>query len=391
MRWQSIIDLLVLATAIYLLLRWGRDARAFRVSLAVVGLRAAAVLARQLDLAVTGWILDAAMVAALIVVLLLFQTELRQALTRLDVITWLLAHPEPTANRLLRAIASAMFSLARARRGALVVISGREPVGELVEGGVPLGGEISTEILEAIFRKVSPVHDGATLIEGDHISRVGTLLPLTQRRDVPEGYGTRHRAAMGLAERCDALVIVVSEERGDVTLMHGREITTVDTPETLIRKIQDLRGAPTAARKRDLRGILFGNIGLKSAAVALAALLWSLSFLPGSSVRWVTVPVEFSNVPQDMQVSQPSAQTVQVRLRSSPWILDSVTLTTVVARFDLSGAAEGSLSLNVQQAVLNLPPGLILEGVAPQTISVRLMRPARTPTGRQTWMLQTGA
>lgn len=203
MRWQSIVDLLVLATAIYLLLRWGRDARAFRVSLAVVGLRVAAVLARQLDLAITGWILDAAMVAALIVVLLVYQTELRQALTRLDVMMWLLARPAPTASRLLRAIASAMFSLARARRGALVVISRREPVGELVEGGVSLGGEVSTEILEAIFRKVSPVHDGATLIEGDHISRVSTLLPLTQRRDVPEGYGTRHRAAMGLAERCD--------------------------------------------------------------------------------------------------------------------------------------------------------------------------------------------
>ena len=267
MRWQSIIDLLVLATAIYLLLRWGRDARAFRVSLALIGLRVAAVLARQLDLAITGWILDAAMVAALIVVLLVYQTELRQALNRLDVMTWLLAYPEPTADRLLLAIASAMFSLARTRPGALVVISGREPVGELVEGGVSLGGEVSTEILEAIFRKVSPVHDGATLIEGDHISRVSTLLPLTQRRDVPEGYGTRHRAAMGVAERCDALVIVVSEERGSVTLMHGREITTVDAPETLVREVQDLRAAPTVDRTRNLRGILFGDIGLTTQSV----------------------------------------------------------------------------------------------------------------------------
>ncbi len=234
---------------------------------------------------------------------------------------------------------------------------------------------VSREILEAIFRKVSPVHDGATIIEGDHISRVGALLPLTQRRDVPDGYGTRHRAAMGLAERCDALVIVASEERGDVSLMHGREITKVDTPETLTRKIQDLRGTPKATRKRGLRRILPGDIALKAAALGLAALLWSLSSLfAGSSIRWVTVPVEFSSVPQDMQISQPSTQTVQVRLRGSPWILDSVALTAVVARFDLSGAVEGSLSLNVQQAALNLPPGLVLEGVAPPRISVRLVR-----------------
>jgi hypothetical protein len=135
-------------------------------------------------------------------------------------------------------------------------------------------------------------------------------------------------------------------------------------------------------RRRDLQRVFFGDIALKATAVGSAALIWSRSSLPGSSIRWVTAPVEFSSVPLGMQISQPSAQAVQVQLRGSPWILDSLLLTPVVVRFDLSAAAEGSLSLSVHQASLNLPPGLILESVAPQTVSVRLVRRFPTPTGR---------
>lgn len=96
--------------------------------------------------------------------------------------------------------------------------------------------------------------------------------------------------------------------------------------------------------------------------------------MPGSSVRSVTVPVEFVNVPPDMEISHLSAHTVQVQLRGSAWVPDSVSLTTVVARFDLRGAAEGPVSFRVQQGALNLPPGLLIEGVAPQTVSLRLVR-----------------
>jgi DNA integrity scanning protein DisA with diadenylate cyclase activity len=103
----------------------------------------------------------------------------------------------------LVSICDAVFALATGR-GALVVLVRQDPVDALVSGGVPLGGTVSKEILEAIFRKVSPVHDGATIIERDRISRVGAILPLTERMDLLSEFGTRHRAAFGLAERCDA-------------------------------------------------------------------------------------------------------------------------------------------------------------------------------------------
>jgi len=244
---------------------------------------------------------------------------------------------------------------------------------------VPLGGEVSQEILEAIFRKVSPVHDGAAIVQGERISRVAVILPLTQRRDVPRGYGTRHRAAMGLAERCDAIVIVVSEERGQVSLAHGGEIAAIQSPEELAQRVRELRAPPATGASTQLRRILLADLPLKAVALGLAGLLWSVAFLlAGSSIRSVTVGVEFRNVPADLEIAQLSAQVVQVQLRGSPWALDSFGMTPLVARFDLGGTREGTLTLHVQPGTLGLPPGLEIERVSPPTVTVQLV-PRRAP------------
>jgi diadenylate cyclase len=216
LHWQGIVDLLVLAVAIYLLLRWSREARALRLALSILALRVGSLLARQLDLVITSWVLDAATVVAVLALVVLFQPELRRALMRLD-ITGRAARPgQATA---LSAVSAAAWSLGQIRCGALIVIARKDSLAELVTPGVALNGQASEDIFMAVFQKGSPVHDGAAIVEGDLITRVGAILPLTQRTGVPGAYGTRHRAAMGLAERSDALVIVVSEERGDVTLM----------------------------------------------------------------------------------------------------------------------------------------------------------------------------
>ncbi|HEV8308282.1 MAG TPA: diadenylate cyclase [Methylomirabilota bacterium] len=381
-RWQTAFDFVVLAGAIYLLLRWARDARAFRVTFAILGLAAGAVLARQLELLITSWILALASLAALVLVLIVLQNELRHALMRLDVVAWLLRRRQGTTERLVQVISTAAFSLAQARRGALIVLSGRDPADELVDGGVPLGGEVSQEILEAIFRKVSPVHDGAAIVQGERISRVAVILPLTQRRDVPRGYGTRHRAALGLAERCDAIVIVVSEERGTVSLAHGGEIATIQSPEELAQRVRELRAPPTAATGTRWRRLLLADYRLKAVAFGLAGVLWTASFLlGGTSIRSVTAGVEFRNVPADLEIAQLSVQVVQVQLRGSPWVLESFGMTPLVARFDLAGTREGTLTLRVQPGTLGLPPGLEIQRVFPPTVTIQLV-PRRAPLRR---------
>ena len=371
-RWQSFVDFIVLLTAVYLLLVWGKQARALRIALGIVGLRVAAILAQQLDLVITTRVLDAATLVAVVLLLVVFQHELRRALLHLDILVqrWRWRRRVEPLEPAFIAISEAAFALARSGRGALVVIVRRDSIDDLITGGVALGGEISKEIIETIFRKVSPVHDGATIIENNRIARVAAILPLTERESIPSGYGTRHRAALGLAERSDAIIVVVSEEIGIVTLVHGSESGQIDQVQDLVRRLEVLCRHPAVEVPRLRR-----NLGLKAAAVALAMLIWVISFgLTGTSVLTLVVPVEFSNVPAGLKITNQSSTTLQVQLRGPAWLFESASLASLAARFDLRGSGEGSQSLTLQENSLDLPPGVQVERSSPGSISVELMR-----------------
>jgi len=372
-RWQSAVDFVVLTAALYALLRWSQQARALRVALLVVGLHAAALVALHLDLIITSWVLDGAAILAIVLLLLVFQPELRRSFMRLDgVLSWRW-HGAARLTETYQSLSRAAFHLAGASVGALVVVERRNSVGELVGNGLVLDAEVSSPILEAIFQKTSPVHDGAVVVRGDRIVKVGGVLPLTERDQVPGYYGTRHRAAMGLAERCDALLIVVSEERGEVSLMEGRRIVRVDEEQKLAVMLENLCSRPAAGLGSRLRQTLFSNAGVKFAALGLAGLIWSASFLStGTTVRTVIVPVELDGVPRGLEVSLPWTDHLEVQVRGGSWMMDSVSLTRLVARFNLAGKAAGPLTIPVNAADVDLPPGIIMERVVPSQIKVRL-------------------
>jgi diadenylate cyclase len=370
--WQSVVDFVVLTAALYLLLQWAQQARALRVALVVLGLHAAALVSRHFDLVLTSWVLDGAAILAIVVLLLVFQAELRRFFMRLDgVLSW---RPQ-SASRLsetYQAIAHAAFRLAGPSVGALIVVVRRNAVTELVSGGIALEATVSSEILEAIFQKTSPVHDGAAIVRGDRIVRAAAVLPLTERERVPSYYGTRHRAGMGLSERCDALVVVVSEERGEVAMMEARRIVRFDDERKLAETLEKLCAQPADAAGSRLRHWLFSNLRVKLAAAGLAAAIWSTSFLStGTTVRTVSVPVQFVSVPSGMDIATPSDR-LEVEVRGSAWLMDSVGLTRLVASFDLRGARAGTLNLPVESGNVNLPPGIVMERVSPDRITVRL-------------------
>ena len=372
LEWRGLVDLVVLTAAIYLVLHWSREARALRVTFGILALEAAATIATQFGLPITSWVLHASALVAALVLIVLFQPELRHALSRLEVtLRW----PRQRAVLLgaLEAISSATFSLANARRGALLVIERREPVAEIVRGGVPLRGQVSAEILEAIFRKVSPVHDGATLIEGDQIIRVGAILPLSQTEALPGMWGTRHRAGMGLAERSDALVIVASEERGVVTLMHDSSFETMSTAAALLDSLRTLMPPPVRPPRRQV--ISRRTFGLQALAAAIACAIWIGALYTGSAVRVRTVPIEFTNVAPGLHVAGQSAVAVDVRLRGSSWLLDSAATDHAVARVSLAGLGEGAHSVAISPEFVRLPLGVFGDDVSPDRVQVRLTGP----------------
>jgi diadenylate cyclase len=151
---QSTVDFCVLAVAIYLLLRWSREARALRLTLTILAFRVGALLARQLDLLITSWVLDASTIVGLLALVVVFQPELRRALMRLDVTR----RRRPRRHvRVVSVVSEAAWSLAGLRCGALIVIARKDSLSELVTTGVVLDGQVSSEILASIFRKDSPV------------------------------------------------------------------------------------------------------------------------------------------------------------------------------------------------------------------------------------------
>jgi hypothetical protein len=305
--------------------------------------------------------------------LLVFQPELRRAFMRLDSALKRWPRPAVVRGQTSRAISDAAFGLTRLHLGALLVITRRDSINELLEGGTALGADISYELLEAIFQKLSPLHDGAAVIEGDRVVRANTLLPLTRREDLPVSYGTRHRAAAGLAERCDALVVAVSEERAEVTLMVGRRIRPMQDLEQLVATLEGLLKPAGEGGGARWRRLFSANLGLKFAALGLAGVIWGMSFLAsGTTIRTVNVPIEFSNVPPGMLVAGQSADTLEVQIRGSTWIMDSVNWPRLVGSFDLGGLRAGWHTVRLKSGSLHLPPGIVVDRVTPETIRVQV-------------------
>ncbi len=372
--WQTIPDFLVLTAALYILLRWANQARALRIALAVVGLHALALVARELELIVTSLVLDGAALLAVVMLLVVFQPELRRAFLRLDSALRFGPRSRAALEPADRAIADALFAMAAVRLGALIVIVRDDLIGEMIDGGVEVNADVSPALLEAIFQKTSPLHDGAAIVERGRLSRVNAILPLTQRLDVPFYFGTRHRAAMGLAERCDAIVLAASEERGEVTVMLGREIRHMDSAPELVAWLQKLRRRDQRPWFERIRGYAFTNLGVKLTAAGLACLIWLLSFAAsGTTVRSLRVPIEFLNVPAGMDIAEQFDDRIDIEVRGRTWLLDTSRLGNTVARFDLRNVRPGPVSFPVNAAALNLPPGLELDSVAPRQLTLRLV------------------
>ena len=218
LRWPDAIDIVLIGFLIHRLLMLFRGTATLHVTSVLVLLWMLHGLTYEFNLVLTSRFLESLGTVAVLVIVVAFRDEIREVLIQTNPMRLILGRPASrTQEEKLGLVAEAVFQLAEKNVGALIVFQNRDRLTELVRDGISLGGQISVPILESIFSKESPVHDGAVLIRGQRIDRVGTILPLTRRTDLPPQYGTRHRAAIGLSDASDALVLVVSEERGEVS------------------------------------------------------------------------------------------------------------------------------------------------------------------------------
>ncbi|MCA9512925.1 MAG: diadenylate cyclase CdaA [Myxococcota bacterium] len=221
--WRDAIDIAIVAFAVYWLLLLIRGTRAVQILVGVIVLIALSLASQFFQFATTRWILDTFMGSAVLIIVVLFQHDIRRALARVGRFGFFLT-PEHEESAMVEEVVRAAQILAQRRVGALMVIERESILSEQIEQGTRLDADVSKELLVSLFQTQSPLHDGAVILRDGRILSAGCILPLTLRQDLPDGVGTRHRAAVGVTEETDALVIVVSEETAGISIVLGGDM-----------------------------------------------------------------------------------------------------------------------------------------------------------------------
>jgi diadenylate cyclase len=221
--WRIGLEILLLAVAIYYALKFVRGTRGWSVVLGFLVLLAVTVVASALHLLVVKMLLERFFAFSALAILVIFQPELRRMLSELGNLPWLYTAHEQREN--IEVIVQSVERLAEVKIGALIALEQAIPLHSVVESGIVVDCEATPEMLETIFFPNNAIHDGGVIIRGDRIAYAACIFPLTQRQDLNKSLGTRHRAAIGLSEETDALVVVVSEETGAVSYAHKGQFT----------------------------------------------------------------------------------------------------------------------------------------------------------------------
>jgi diadenylate cyclase len=242
--WRDVLDVGIVAFLLYRLFLLIRGTQAVQVMIGVGLLGLIGLVANLLDLRLTSWLFRNAAPAILIGIIVLFQAEIRRALDQFGRIGFLgrpLAHYNLQAfNRMIEEVVRATTKLAQQYTGALIVFEKETGLENYANSGIRINGELTAEFLEAIFFPNSPLHDGAVIIRGNTILAAGCVLPLADEANVRERMGTRHRAGLGLSMQTDAVVLIVSEERGQITVAHeGKLLRNLD-PDRLRQVLSSL-------------------------------------------------------------------------------------------------------------------------------------------------------
>jgi len=230
-RWQDVLDILVVAFVFYQVISIIRGTRSVQMVLGLLVLTFVYFMASVLDLATLMWLMKTFLSSIFLIVIIVFQQDIRRALTQVGKTPF--QRSLDVVEKDIDEIVRTAFYLSKRRIGALIVIERESGMRDYVESGFEIDARLSKELLISLFMPASPLHDGGVIIKNGRIKTAGAILPLTQNPYISKQYGTRHRAAIGLSEETDAVVIVVSEETQAVSLVQYGALTTVGDERTL--------------------------------------------------------------------------------------------------------------------------------------------------------------
>lgn len=370
--WLDLLDIGLVAAFGWLAIRYFRRTHA-RTALAGLALLAVVyVFARALDLRLTAALFQSFFAVVVLVLVVVFQEDLRRVFEQLG--TWGRGRTSvPPETEALDLLVRTVARLAATRTGALFVLPGQEPLDRHVEGGVALGGRLSEPLLLSLFDASSPGHDGAVVLRGHSIERFAAHLPLSANHAALGPGGTRHAAALGLAERCDAICIVVSEERGTVSVARDSEIRILARPEDLVTELRSVLPGESEARPW-----WRGGVGLDAGIAVIGALVLWMVLIPGSDLgeTTVTASVEITNLPKDLDLESIDPDSVDVTLRGLRRDLLLAESNAVSVRIDAYLARLGRRTFSVSAQDVQKPDALSVVSITPEKVRLSVKNPA---------------
>ncbi|MBE6691262.1 MAG: TIGR00159 family protein [Ruminococcaceae bacterium] len=247
--WRDVLDILAIAVLLFALYLFIRDRRAGKLVIGIGMLLALYAASAALDMYAVRFVFSTFFSYGIIVLVVIFQPEIRAAMERMGSISFrglktigVESKTTVLSPAAMDAVVEAVKDMSFSKTGALIVIEQGTKIGEYIRTGTTLNAELTPELLRAVFFDKAPLHDGAVIIRGGRLYAAGCYLPLSEKADIFKGLGTRHRAAVGLSEQSDSVIIVVSEETGTISVAYNGELFREFTSVSLRRKLWELLG-----------------------------------------------------------------------------------------------------------------------------------------------------
>ncbi len=369
LRWQDYVDIFLNSYILFRLYVLFKGSRIIRIVPAVAILWLLKITALSLGLVVTTWAIQGVIAAAAITLVIVFRDEIASVFHSRNIFSFFWGFSSRKTSTPIEIISDTVFKLGKQKTGALLVFPGKQSITDFIQGGVEWNGKVSEQMLTTIFWDKNPVHDGAIIIKDNKVTEVSVILPLSKRENFPSKYGTRHRAAAGMCEISDALVIAVSEERGNVTIAKDSEIKDVKTVKALQEILSSHTGRVKPKGIGNWKEILeFGILGL--ACVALITGLWFGLSRGKETLKILTVPVEYTDIKQGFDIIEASTNTVDLHLSGSTPLLKSLNPASIKVLLKLGNTTVGPNSFTVSTNNIELPPGVNLKKVEPRTVEL---------------------
>lgn len=379
LRLQDILDIMIVSVMISVLLIWFKDRASRFVFIGVSFVGIIYLVARFFQFYLTTIALQGFFAILLFILVVIFQEDLRRFFERLAVLSRIgqegLAQEASFAPQIEVIVETAM-NLAKNQIGALIVVKGNDPLDRHINAGTALDGLPSQQLLESLFDPHSPGHDGAVLIDGARLARFGCHLPLSGNAYAYGIHGLRHTSALGLAERSDALCIIVSEERGVVSVAQNGLIQEVAQAAMLRNRLDAFYHEKFPPDRTSLAARWFKkNTREKIIAVFLACLLWLMFGYQKEVIRRdFVVPVEYHNVSRQIILAEPKATDVRVFLAGPSQAFQFLPPESLRVSVNLSHIREGRQEIVLTKDMIKVPSNMSVVGISPHEITVTASR-----------------